>query len=182
MFVDVVLSLVFVVWPVLGYFQGIIRLVVLLVAFYVSLVLASLYFSALGNVFETSFQTTSATGSYIAFGLILLVSFVLLATANLFMFRHISMPKNLSFFDAIGGALVGVILSVACVGVLAVLLWNMMVEKGGSSTILLIHWLGGSVEHSFFLQLFSTAGLPRIYALADPLLPDTVRPIFIATE
>ena len=54
--IDVVFLLILLGGLALGFFQGTIKLLVAIIAFYVSIVLASLYFQAVGNFFRVRFD------------------------------------------------------------------------------------------------------------------------------
>lgn len=183
MFLDSIIILLFAGALILGFFQGVVRLAVLLVTCYLSLVLASLYFASLGSLFEDWFDTTRDVGSYSAFALILLVSYALLAAAGLSIFRNVRLPGNLLYLDRVLGTLLGLLLAGLFIGTFAVLLWNLMVERGGSEIDLpVMQWLGRSVQKSFLLRFFGRTILPGSYALVDPFLPDAVKMIFVAQD
>src|SRR5215470_1048896 len=89
----------------LGFFQGTIRLLIAIVAFYIGIILASLYFTTVGLFFQRRFNSTLYVGQITAFALILLVAFLLLSIAGFYTFRYAKMPASLDFIDRIIGTL-----------------------------------------------------------------------------
>jgi hypothetical protein len=87
----------------LGFFQGIIRLAIAIISFYLSIILASLYFQSLGRFFRERFGTTFDIAQMVAFGTILLTAFFLITIAGLYTFRYAKMPASLDFVDKIVG-------------------------------------------------------------------------------
>ncbi|MCP6768683.1 CvpA family protein, partial [Klebsiella pneumoniae] len=92
------------------------------IAFYVSLVLASLYFQAVGNFFRVRFNSSQEVGQITAFATVLLISFLLLTLAGLYTFRYLKVPPSLDFIDKIIGTLLGLLLGALFMGLLAILL------------------------------------------------------------
>jgi membrane protein required for colicin V production len=165
----------------LGFFQGMIRLGVMLLAFYLSVVLASLYFPMVGNWLYTNFGGTRYAGEYIGFFLIMLISFTLLAWAGIYTFRYAKLPGRLAYLDHAVGVFLGLILAALLIGILAVLLWNLMIVNGGRNVdIPLFRMIGSGVANSFLLNYFSTYILPETYEIVQPILPEGARIIFEA--
>ncbi len=188
MFIDMVFILGIVGILVLGFFQGLIRLSILLVTFYLSVVLSSLYFTSFGYFLHTKFGSSGdaasvATSQYLAFVIILLIGYAMLAAAGLYTFREVKMPGQLEYLDRIVGVFIAVILAALFLGIFAIVLWNLMVVKHAEDIRLpIMRLLGNSVRKSFLLQLFSSHILPRAYNFADPILPDAARIIFAVGE
>lgn len=179
MFIDFVFIVFFVGFVALGFFQGVIRMTILLVTFYLSVVLASFYFISFGRFLADQFDTTTFVGQYVGFVIIMMVGHALLAAAGLYTFRYAKMPGQLMYLDRVLGTLVALILAVLFLGIFAVVLWNLMITRGGERiNFPVMKFLGGSVRNSLLLHYFSTYLLPRAYAFADPILPRQVRIIF----
>lgn len=178
-FVDLSFLLLFVTSLAVGFFQGSIRLVVLIIAFYLSLVLASLYFQPVGGWLVSNFGTTRYVGEYVGFALVLLIGFALLAAAGIYTFRYASLPGQLLYIDKVVGMILGVLLGALLIGMFGVLLWNLMIVRGGQNIDLpVMQWLGRQVAGSFLLQFFANEILPQVYGLLDPILPDSAAIIF----
>jgi uncharacterized membrane protein required for colicin V production len=177
---DAFFLILFVGFLALGFFQGMIRLAVLLLAFYLSLVLASLYYSALGMFFQQNFGARSDVGEYVGFGLIMLFGFFALAAAGIYTFRYAKVPGGLEYLDRIGGVLLSLLLAALFIGIFSTLLWNLMILRGGRNIDLpLMGMLGNSVSGSFLLRYFADIILPQVYNYFDPILPNSARFIFI---
>jgi len=109
----------------------------------------------------------------------LFLSFVLLAIAGLYTFRYLRLAGSLEYVDRIVGTILGLFFGALIVGVVAALLWNLMILRGGRTIDLpLLRSLGNSVANSFVLQYFSTVVLPLVYNFLDPVLPEGADIIF----
>ncbi len=179
-FIDLIFLLFLVAMLAVGFFQGMIRLGVLLAAFYLSLVLASLYYPALGGFFFRSFGSARYVSEYTAFALVLMLSFIVLTVAGLYTFRYARFPGQLEYVDRIGGVLLGLVFGSLIIGMFAVLLWNMMILRGGETLDFpIMGALGRSVRGSFLLRYFANSILPQVYDIVDPILPDGAKFIFV---
>jgi uncharacterized membrane protein required for colicin V production len=178
--IDLLFLLIFFGMLSLGFFQGMIRLAILIISFYLSLVLASLYFPFVGDFLVRNFGAQRFVGQYVGFALSLGFSFVLLATSGIYTFRYAQLPGGLDYIDKIIGVLLGMVLGALLLGIIAVLLWNLMIMRGGRTIDFpLMRALGDSVANSFLLQYFANSLLPQAYRLADPFLPDSASLIFV---
>lgn len=163
-----------------GFFQGMVRLLVLIVAFYLALVLASLYYPSLGEFFVRNFNTQRFVGQYIGFALVLFFGFLLLALAGLYTFRYLRMPGGLELIDRIVGSVLGMFFGAMLIGIFASLLWNLMIVRGGRTIDFpLMSALGNGVAGSFMLRYFSETVLPLAYGALDPILPDGANLLFL---
>jgi membrane protein required for colicin V production len=178
-FIDLVFIVLLVGILALGFFQGMIRMGVLILAYYLSVVLASLYFPMLGNFFYRQIGGQRFASEYIAFFVIMLVGFGLLALAGLYTFRYAHLPGKLQYVDNVGGVLLSLILAALVVGVLSVLLWNLLITNNGEDIDLpLFRMLGNGVRNSFLLSYFATYILPEAYNIVEPILPAGAQVIF----
>lgn len=177
---DILMLLLFFGTLATGFFQGALRLLVLILAFYLALVLASLYYPALGEFFVRNFDADRFVGQYLAFFLVLFLSFVLLVIAGLYTFRYVRLTGSLDYIDRIVGTFLGLLFGALVAGIVAALLWNLMMLRGGRNIDLpLFRLLGNSVANSFVLQYFSTVVLPLVYNFLDPILPEGADIIFV---
>src|SRR5436309_7487509 len=104
---DIVYILLLLVGLAIGFFQGTIKLLITIVAFYVAIILASLYFQSLGNFYRLHFRSTVEVSQITAFATVLLVAFLVLTIAGLYTFRYARIPASLDFIDRIIGTLLG---------------------------------------------------------------------------
>lgn len=172
-FIDLLFILLFFGMLAAGFFQGMVRLLVLIVAVYLALVLASLYYAPLGEFFVRSFGSQRYVAQYVAFFLVMFLSFVLLSLAGLYTFRYAKLPGGLQYLDRIIGTLLGMFLGVILIGIFGALLWNLMIVRGGRSIDLpLFGILGSQIARSTLVQYFSVELLPLAYNSIDPILPE----------
>jgi membrane protein required for colicin V production len=179
MFIDLLFLLSLVGILTLGFFQGIIRVAILLVAFYLSVVMASFFFGWLGGIFVRNFHTSVSVGQYLAFAVIMITFLILLSLAGFYQFRDIHLPGQLMYVDRVAGMVVSLLLAGLILGMMAVLLWNLFIERGAANIDFpVMKLLGRSIRSSFLLQYFANHVLPGAYNFADPILPDSARFIF----
>lgn len=157
----------------LGFFQGTIKLIIAIVAFYVGIVLASLYFLAVGDFFRRRFESSAQVGQITAFALILLVSFLLLLGAGLYTFRYARLPASLDFIDRIIGSLLGLVLGALFLGIFAIVLAKLFIERdvAGALNFPVTGFIQSRVRTSVLLPYFRDYVLPLIYNSARPVLP-----------
>ncbi|NNJ13506.1 CvpA family protein [Chloroflexales bacterium ZM16-3] len=180
-FIDILFILLFIGSLAVGFFQGMIRLAVLILALYLSLVLASLYYTAMGEWLVSHFSTQRFVGQYVGFAIVFFFGFLLLAAAGLYTFRYARLPGGLVYLDHIGGVVLGMLLGVFFIGTFAALLYNLMIARGGSSIDFpVMRTLGGAVANSFLLRYFAGDLLTLTYSILDPVLPEGARLIFLA--
>jgi uncharacterized membrane protein required for colicin V production len=180
-FVDLLLVLVFVAVTAIGFFQGTIRLLVALVTFYASIVLASLYFRFLA-IFFTQRGTSEQVASSISFFLILLLTFALLFTAGLYTFRYVRISGRLDYLDRILGTVLGMVLAAMVAVVLTMILNYTFVryDMAATASFPLTSSIQRSVRTSTVRPILLQNVLPRMYATVAPFLPEAALPFFQA--
>lgn len=171
--IDLLFILLLLAGLALGFFQGTIKLLVAIISFYVAIILASLYFQFVGNFFRQRFHSSLEVGQITAFATILLFSFLLLTIAGLYTFRYAKMPASLDFIDRIVGSVLGLALGALFLGMLAILLQGLFVDRdvAGSVTFPIVNSLQHNVRGSFLVNFFGNQILPLIYASVRPVLP-----------
>jgi uncharacterized membrane protein required for colicin V production len=171
--IDVLFILIFFGMLAAGFFQGMIRLLVLIVALYLAVVLASLYYAPLGEFFVRNFDAQRFVGQYVAFFLVMFFSFLLLSFAGLYTFRYAKLPGSLEYLDRIIGTILGMFMGALLVGIFSSLLWNLMIVRGGRNIDLpLFQSIGSAISSSTLERYFSTVILPLTYNRIDPILPE----------
>jgi uncharacterized membrane protein required for colicin V production len=171
--IDLLFLLILLAGLALGFFQGTIKLLVAIISFYVSLVLASLYFQAVGNFFRVRFNSSQEVGQITAFATVLLISFFLLLLAGLYTFRYLKMPTSLDFFDKIIGTMLGLLLGALFMGLLAILLKDLFVFRSPASEASLpfvISFQNG-VRSATLVSFFGDRVFPLLYQTVRPILP-----------
>jgi membrane protein required for colicin V production len=178
--IDLLFLLILLGGLALGFFQGTIKLLVTIIAFYVSLVLASLYFQAVGNFFRVRFNSSQEVGQITAFATVLVISFLLLTLAGLYTFRYFKVPTSLDFIDKIIGTLLGMFLGALFMGLLAILLKDLFVFRSPASEAglpIIISFQGG-VRSSTLVTFFGDRLFPLLYRTVQPILPSEANYIF----
>ncbi len=181
--VDLFFIVLFIGALALGFFYGMIRQIILIVVFYISVLLASIYFGATATFLQQRFSTDRTTAEYIGFGIVLMLSFILLTAAGFYTFRYAEMPGQLLYLDRVVGLLLSVILGALLIGIFSVLLWDIMIVAGAQNIDSpLTRSLGRSVRNSFLLRYFAQVILPQVYHLVDPILPAEAERIFVIPQ
>lgn len=93
-----------------GFFQGTVRLALIILSFYLSTVLASLYYQSLANVFIRELGGQRFVSQYVAFALIHLFSFIILTFVGIYSFRYVHTPHHLEMIDRIIGTALGLVM------------------------------------------------------------------------
>jgi membrane protein required for colicin V production len=178
--IDLLFILILLAGLALGFFQGTIKLLVAILAFYVSLVLASLYFQAVGNFFRLRFHSSREVGEVTAFATVMLISFLLLVLAGLYTFRYLKAPASLDFIDKILGTLLGLLLGALFMGLLAILLKDLFVFRNpaGEAALPVVISFQSGVRTSTLVSFFGDRVFPLLYQTVRPILPAQADLIF----
>lgn len=179
-FMDIVYILLLLAGLALGFFNGTIKLAVTIIAFYVGIILASLYFQTVGNFYRTQFGSSTDVAQITAFASILLLAFLLLTVAGLYTFRYARLPASLDFVDRIVGTLLGLGLAALVMGMISILLRDLFVFRNVAASIDLpfMIFLQNNIRSSFLVAFFGTELLPLIYGTLEPILPQEADIIF----
>jgi uncharacterized membrane protein required for colicin V production len=171
--IDLLFLLILLGGLALGFFQGTVKLLIAIIAFYVGIVLASLYFQSVGNFFRLRFNSSAEVGQITAFATVLALSFLLLTVAGLYTFRYFKLPSSLDFIDKILGTLLGLVIAALFMGILAILLKDLFVFRNpaSSASLPVVISFQASVRSSTLVGFFGDNILPLIYSSVRPVLP-----------
>ncbi|NJK79412.1 MAG: CvpA family protein [Chloroflexaceae bacterium] len=163
----------------LGFAQGMIRMAIMLFAFYLSVVLSSLYYPPFGTWIWRSFGGQEFVARYVGFAIILIVAFLMLTFAGIYTFRYVEIRGAFQYVDRIVGLCLGVVLGALVISILSILLWNaLVVWRGERIELPLFQTMGRMVRNSFLITYFSNYILPNLYDIVEPVLPPGARLIF----
>lgn len=179
MVVDLLLLATIIAIAAVGFFQGTIKLLLALVTFYASLILAGLYYNFVSIALIQS-GVNVVLAQFFSFFLILLLVFVLLLAAALYTFRYLRLPARFEILDRLLGTGVGIVLGFAVSSILALLLRYAFISNtlAASGSFPLTTALQGSARNANLIPLLLNQVFPQIYALVSPFLPDTARILF----
>lgn len=163
-----------------GFFQGTIRLMVSIFAFYLALVLASLYYRIVGVFLINNLDTSPVAAPGVGFGLVLILSFIVLVIALLYTFRYAQVPHGLLILDRVIGAVLGLVLGGLIMGMYAIIMRFIFIDNSLASQVTwpIMFWLQNDVRRSFMVGFFLSDVLPLILNRLDPVLPDEANIIF----
>ena len=176
---DIFLMILLIVCIAIGFFQGMIKLIIAIVAFYLSLVLGALYYPSMGDFLVRRLHTQRYVGEYVGFALVLFVAFIVLLAAGIYTFRYATLPGRLQYLDRIIGTVLGVLLGGFIVGIFALFVYNLMVLRGGQNLDFpLARTIGKSTLNSFLVQYFRSFIHPTVFSILSPILPSGAQLIF----
>jgi membrane protein required for colicin V production len=177
MFVDLLLLFGFIVITATGFFQGTIKIIIALVTFYASVILASLYFKFVA-LYIARRGTSAVVADAVSFFLILVLCFILLLAAALYTFRYVRFPGWLEFVDRIMGVLLGVLLGVVFMSIIGMVLQFLFISNSVGDPYPLSRSLQTSTRTSTLLPLLMQTILPQIFNTVAPFLPEAALPFF----
>jgi len=180
MLADLLLLVLFVTVVGIGFWGGAIRTVIAIVAFYASLILASLYFKFV-SVFITRRGIEDTVADTLSFVAVLALAFAILVALSLYTFRYARIPPQLEFFDRIVGAALGMLLAIAVLTTVAMLLHHTFVAGSTGSENGIAGFLRRGTQSSSLLPILRANLLPRLFILVGPFVPDAALPLFRPT-
>lgn len=170
---DIFLVLLFVGLVALGFWQGLLREIWLLLSLYLSAILASLYGDYLAGLVGARIEevgpagsagsVSSAMGFFIVFALGVIVLFAILAA----LFANLRLRASLLWLDKVGGISLGLITSFVLTAIIAYVLYALL---GGP---------GPHQEYAFFAILRNqrlTSPLLHAFLVSRPVILATIRP------
>ncbi len=181
-FVDLLLVVLLIAIIATGFFQGTIRIIIALVTFYASIVLASLYFRFLA-IFFTRRGTTQPIAESISFFVILVLCFIILFAAGAYTFRYVRLPGRLDYVDRILGTFLSLILA-AMVGVIVSMVLHyafVRYDAARTASFPLTAAFQRSVRGSTLMPFLLDYALPKLYSTVAPFLPEAAQPFFRPT-
>ena len=179
MFVNLFLIALFLVVTGTGFFQGTVKLLIALVTFYVSVVLASLYFKFLATYFK---NTSAIVAESVSFFLILALCFAILLAMALYTFRYVRFPGRLEYVDRILGVVLGVVFGALVACVVAMILQYAFISHSAGNEYPITRALQRSTRGSQLVQILIYNILPRLFTAVSPFLPDAALPFFNPTR
>ncbi len=181
-FIDILLMLLVLAITATSFFHGTIRVIVALITFYASIVLASLYFRFLA-VYFIGRGTSEAVADSASFFIILVLCFILLFLAGSYTFRYVRLPARIEVLDRIVATLLGLLLGALVAVVMSMVMQYAFVRHDIAATAKfpLTRAFQRSVRGSALRPILLQHGLPRVYTSVSPFLPEAAQPFFRAS-
>jgi membrane protein required for colicin V production len=179
MLVDLLLLGTIILVAAAGFFHGTIKLLLALLMFYASLLLAGLYYNFAALAFVERGANPVLAQAF-SFFLILVVAFMLLLVAAVYTFRYVRLPARLDVLDRMLGTGVGILFGFAVTCILALVLRYAFIthDLAGDGGFALMRMLQSSTRSASLVPLLLGRVFPPIYVLIAPFLPDTARVLF----
>ncbi len=166
---DIVISIILGYFLLKGLTRGIVREVVDITAILLTLILAGRYGSILGERITADFGWDPSVGSLVGF-VAIAIGVAIVASAVSFLWSKLGSLTPLSFFDKVGGAVVGAVKATILILVLLVVLTSLPIQGSAES-----------IARSGLAQSF-LGTLPTIYRILDPVWPKDWPRLFITPE
>ena len=179
-FVDGMILLFVIIGLFFGFFKGMLKISFAIVAFYLGIVLASLYFRVVAIKIKENSSTSLQVLEMLSFLILLGVFFGVLLWALLYTFRYVRVGGRLQYLDKIIGAFLGVILGTFMASIFAMMLNYLFFTTNAPATLdfPMMKFLKESTQNSVMINVFTKTILPLIYAPISPILPDSADVIF----
>lgn len=175
-FIDIFFALLFLAIVIYGFFGGVVRLTMILIGLYLSVVVAGLFYVPVGRVVSSNLRDIEPfTGQLLAFILLTLFGTLAIALTLIKTFVTVRIPNIFASVDQIGGATVGLILSLFTVTIVSVIFrvyFNLILTaaSNGFSVTPVMLTLALHNKTSFLVAFFAQLTIP-IYALIAPWFP-----------
>jgi len=178
--VDIVLLFVLAISFLLGFFQGAIRMVLGLLAWLISFLLAANLRDPLGDFFGRYWTVLpSGYSQMIAFGLAFIVLFVIANILIQVRYKRMVLHSRVTVLDEIVGGLFGLLLALLLIAT-AVIVLDSFYARGGAAGSNDIDWIGQTyrnLTNSAIANGLRNSLIPVIVGILGPMLPVEVREV-----
>ncbi|HEY1015178.1 MAG TPA: CvpA family protein [Herpetosiphonaceae bacterium] len=177
-FVDILLLLIVIVSFFFGFFKGLIKISIAIVALYASIIISSLYFRFLAA--KIGSEAAPQLAQMVSFFIILLVAFFILYFSGAYTFRYAKLTGRLQYLDKMIGTFLGLVLGAMFASIVAMIFQYLFITNNTQAQIdfPFVEGLAGSSKRSALIPIFLRVVLPIIYTPISPLLPDAADRIF----
>lgn len=173
---DIVLVLAFVGIVALGFLGGVVRLIFVLIALYLSVIVATFFYVPIGIALSSNVQALSPfTAAMVGFFLLLVASTATLTASLLKTFSTLRLPNRLASVDQVGGSMLGMV-AATFASVVTIVVLNfffglvLRTAAGGVAVSPLLLTLAGQMRASFLARYFIDLSQP-LFVLMLPWFP-----------
>ena len=179
-FVDIVMLLLVIVCLFFGFFKGVVKIALAIITFYLSIVIASLYFRFVAQAIAKNSKTSLQVLDMLSFLILLIVCFIILLWAALYTFRYVQVGGRIQYLDKLLGSFLGLLLGAIMASVFAMMLRYLFITANASATLNFpaMRFLQQSTLNSVLKNVFLDVVLPVLYAPISPILPESADLIF----
>lgn len=179
-FVDFLMLAFVVIGVIFGFFKGMVKLGLAIVTFYLSIVVASLYYRPLASGIAKNSSTSFQVIEMLSFLLLLVFIYVILFLTALYTFRYLTVKGSIQFLDKIIGAFLGLILGAMFASIFAMMMRYLFIYTNAPATLDFpaMRFLQESTFNSVLKDVFLNTILPILYAPISPILPESADIIF----
>ncbi|ABX07520.1 CvpA family protein [Herpetosiphon sp.] len=178
-FVDILLLLFVVLGLFYGFFQGMLKVGISILVFYLTIVLSSLYYRPLALAISKNSTTPFQVLEMLSFLTLLFVLFFALLWVASYTFRYLKVGGQLQYIDKVIGTFLGLIL-----GAMIASIFAMMLRYLFSTTAPAVldypamRFLQASTRASALKNVFLDIILPLIYGPIRPIMPESADALF----
>ena len=179
-FVDVVMLLMVIICLFFGFFKGVVKISLAIITFYLSIVIASLYFHFVAVAIAKNSKTSLQVLDMLSFLILLIVCFMILLWAALYTFRYVQIGGRVQYLDKMIGSFLGLLLGAIMASVFAMMLRYLFITVNSPATLDFpaMRFLQQSTANSVLKNVFLDIILPILYAPISPIMPDSADLIF----
>lgn len=178
-FVDILLLLFVVFGLFYGFFQGMLKVGIAILVFYLTIVLSSLYYRPLALMISKNSTTPFQVLEMLAFlSLLFVLFFILLAVAS-YTFRYLKIDGRLQYIDKVIGTFLGLVLGAMIASIFAMMLRYLFTTNAAAVLDYpAMRFLQASTKASALKDIFLNIILPLIYGPISPIMPDSADALF----
>lgn len=179
-FVDIVMLLLVITCLFFGFFKGVVKIALTIITFYLSIVIASLYFRFVAQGLAKNSKTSLQVLDMLSFLVLLIVCFIILTWAALYTFRYVQVAGRTQYLDKMLGSFLGLLLGAIMASVFAMMLRYLFITANTAATLDFpaMRFLRQSTINSVLIDVFLDIVLPVLYAPISPIMPDSADLIF----
>ena len=109
-FVDFVMLLLVIIFLFYGFFKGMLKVGLAIVTFYLSVIVASLYFRLVAQKLAKNSTTSLQVLEMLSFLVVLVVIYLILLWAAFYTFRYVQVGGRIQYLDKLIGSFLGLVL------------------------------------------------------------------------
>ncbi len=176
-FIDILLMLIFIAIAAAGYLGGTLRLLLVLISLYLSVVVAGFFYIPFAGWLYRTFETMDAFGAQmVAFLLLIIVTTAAVALSLIKTFGQARLPRFLAGLDQVGGGMLGVVTACFAAILISIVLRAFFGFIGQTAAAGAPVWpgflaLAQQTQASGVARLFLQLSTP-LFILVQPWFPD----------
>lgn len=180
--IDILFALLFIGVIAYGFFSGIIRLVMLLIALYLSVIVAGLFYIPFGDALRSGLSSLEIfTSQVLAFLVLACAGTAILTLTMIKTFVAVRLPNFMAGADQVGGASLGLVVGLFAAVITTIILriyfgLILSAANAGFNVTPILLTLALHMQTSFLANFFIDLSKP-IFTIISPWFPNGLPPI-----